>query len=567
MKARLWMLSLVLAPLVGCGDGKEFWLPKNDLLPMVALDDRVAFVERSSQTAFLLDPADPSLTPRPVPVGSKAPVLAVKRNGANQLLVLSKGDQGSPNEPEIAAQLDVIPGPTPPTGVPPAASYPLSGRYDALAQSNDGRFLVLYHSPAGLAQADAALFNPNEMTLVDFNDSAAPTKSKTIRSLGGVPTAVLFSPLYSFSAGQRTLAAVLSQNYVTIVDLDHRDNTEISVPLCPQSSGCSLSPVQVIFDPRNPTADAPYVSIYVRASGARDIYQITLTDIGPTAAPDNPFSASLSMLAVGGPAADMALYGSGKSGTRLAVAAAESKSLVIIDPSTSSTIAVPTAIPVSQIVPFALPALPPSTEPRYQALLLDRASGSTAVLFADLGQVETTRGLALTDYSLGAAVSDVHPFVEQGIVVLVGGKFSGSAAVTVVDLADRSFSAFGTTSELSLPTFETRSPSRLWHVDQSAGLCYLNLAPRAATVAHPDGEARLTTGETWLDQTIVGITPLALPSTEHTGDTTRYLVVAHHDPDAIGNLTILDGEAPDRSQARAAYGFLLANYLEREQQP
>ena len=552
MNARLLTLSLALAPLLGCGNDKEFWLPKNDLLPMVALDDRVAFVERNSQTAFILDPADPSLTPRQVPVG-KAPVLAVKRNAANQLLVLGKGDRGSSDEVEIPAQFDVVDGATPPAGVAPVASYPLSGRYDALAQSNDGRFLVLYHSPAGQTQTDSALFNPNELTLVDFSNLAVPVTSKTIRSLGGVPSAVLFSPLYSFSAGQRTLAAVLSQNYVTIIDLDHRDNTEISVPLCPQSTGCSLSPVQVLFDPRNPTPDAPYVSLYVRASGARDIYQITLTDTGPAAPPDNPFSASLSMLAVGGPAADMTLYGSGKNRTRLAVAAADTRNLVIIDPSTSSTITVPTAIPVSQIVPFALPPAPPSTEPRYQALLLDRTSGSTSVLFADLGQVETTRGLALTDYSLGAAVSDVRPFVEQGIVVLVGGKFSGSAAVTVVDLAGRSFSAFGTTSELSLPTFETRSPSRLWHVDQGTGLCYLNL------VARPSGEARLTTAETWLDQPISAIVPLARP------DTPRYLVVTHADPYALGNLTILDAEKPDRTQARTAYGFLLSNYLEREQ--
>ena len=159
----------------------------------------------------------------------------------------------------------------------------------------------------------------------------------------------------------------------------------------------------------------------------------------------------------------------------------------------------------------------------------------------------------------GAAVSDVQTFVEQGIVVLVGGKFSGSAAVTVVDLADRSFSAFGTTSELSLPTFETRSPSRLWHVDQSTGLCYLNLVARPKSAALPDGEARLTTAETWLDQPISAIVPLAQP------DTPRYLVVTHADPYALGNLTILDAEKPDRTQARTAYGFLLSNYLEREQ--
>jgi len=318
--------------------------------------------------------------------------------------------------------------------------------------------------------------------------------------------------------------------------------------------------VQVIFDPRSPTAGAPYVSIYVRVSGARDIYQITLTGTGPTPSGslDNPFSASLSLLAVGGTAADMALYGSAQS-TRLAVAAPDTKNLVLIDPSTSSAIAVSTPIPVSQIIPFTLPPLPPSTQERHQALLVDRQYGSTSVLFADLEGVAISGGLAIEDDSLGAAVSDVQTFVEQGIVVLVGGKFSGSAAVTVVDLADRSFSAFGTARELTLPTFERRSPSRLWHVDQSTGLCYLDLIARPQNASLPDGEARLTTGETWLDQPISAIVPLAQP------DAPRYLVVAHADPHALGNLTILDAEKPDRTQARTAYGFLLSNYLEREQ--
>ena len=566
MKRRFLALSLLLAPLAGCkGDNTNFWLPKNDLLPMVALDDRVAFVEKHSQTAFLLDPADPSLTPRQVPVG-KAPVTAVKRNANdpslphNQLLVLTKGDRGSAEIPAVAAELDVIDAVPPPPPKLPVTSYPLTGRFDALAQSDDGRFLVLYHSPSGQSQNDTALYNPNEMTLVDFTPPANPTvpslTPKTIRSLGGVPSDIFFSPSYIFAAGPRTLAVVLSQNYVTILDLNNPDHTEISVPLCPQSSGCNLTPVQAEFDPDN-------LNIYVRASGAKDIYQIKLTDLVALgqpmpAPPGNDFLASLSMLAVGSTAADMALYGSGKDNTRLAVASADAKSLVIIDPHTSHTITIATSIPTSQIIPFIRPALLTTDKPRRQALLVDRLLGSTSVIFADLEQVETTGGLSLTDYSIGAAASEVHPFLDQGIVVLVAGKFSGSAALTVVDLANRSFSAFGAGSPLSLPTFETRNPSRLWSVDSGTGLCYLNLVART-------GGARLTTSETWLDQNIFRIVPLAVSSTERIGDPTRYLVIGHDDPNGIGNLTVLDAENPDRASARTAYGFLLSNYLEREQ--
>ena len=42
-------------------------------------------------------------------------------------------------------------------------------------------------------------------------------------------------------------------------------------------------------------------------------------------------------------------------------------------------------------------------------------------------------------------------------------------------------------------------------------------------------------------------------------------MVGQDDPDAIGNLTFLDADQPDRATARTAYGFLFSNYLEREQ--
>jgi hypothetical protein len=573
MNARILALSVLLpllVPLAGCGGGKtDFWLPKNDLLPMVALDNRVALVEKNSQTAFILDPADPSFTPRMEAVG-KAPVTAVKRNANNKLLVLSKGDLGSSEIPEVAADLRVIDADP---GVA-TVTYPLTGRFDGLAQSGDGRFLVLYHSPSGQGQVDSTPFNPNELMLVDFTPPPTTTDlhpaprltGKSIRSLGGVPSAIFFSPVYPLRNGPfrndtfpngRTLAVVLSQSYVTILDLDNPDNTEISVPLCPTSTNCTLSPVQVLFDPA-------HLTIFVRANNSKDIFQIALTDLAgtdpPPKAPSNDFLASMSMLAVGSNPADMVLYGSG-SDTRIAVASSDARSLVIIDPSTSHTTSVATSIPTNRIIPFTVPGLQPTDPPRLQALLVDSLLGSMSVLVAKLEEVETTGGIAIKDYSLGAAASEVYPLVDQGIVVLVPGKFSGDAALTVVDLTSPpSFSAIG--GSLLVPTLETRNPSRLWSValetgsGRPTGLRYLDL------VARPPDEPRLTTGGTWLDQEIISIVPLAQPSSINGP---RYVVAGHNDPNAIGNLTFLDAEKPDRAKARTAHGFLFTDYLKREQ--
>jgi hypothetical protein len=564
-------LSLLVVSLAACNqNGTDFWLPKNNLLPMVPLDDRVAFVEINTQLAFVLDPADPTLTPRTVSV-NKAPVAAMKSNLSrtpNQLLVLTKGDRGSSSVPAVPAELDVIDGTS-----ASLTKIPLTGRFDAMAQSADGRFLLVYHSPSGQSQADSALYNPNEMTLVDFGPPELPATvvtAKTIRSMGGVPTNVLFSPpfLYGTPPTSHVLAVILSQNYVTIQDLTFPSNTEISVPLCATTTGCNLLPAQVVFDPL-------YRNIYVRVSGAKDIYQITLTDLtqnlqpgqSPPTPPENVFSASLSMLAVGATPADMALYTilnteDRQPASRLAVASSESRSLVIIDPKTSQAIAVPTSIPPSEIVPFELPPLKAGDLPTQHALLVDLMQGSSGVIFADLNQVATQGGLALTDYPLGASAKEAHPLANANgkvvSVALVAGSYSGRSAITVVDLASRSFSAFDTSGPLGAPTFETRDPSRLWSVDQGTGLCYLNLAERA-------DEPRMATSETWLDQFIETISPLPAASAAPAGGTpTRFMIVGHEDPNGIGNLTILDADHPNRANARAAYGFLLTNYLERK---
>jgi len=552
MRRVFLVLSLLLLPHAGCDSSTpQFWQPKNDLLPMVGLNDRVAYVERNSHTAFLLDPADVSLKPRMVPVG-KAPITAVKRNATlvphNQLIVLSGGDSGSASITAIPPQLQIIDANP---GLDPDIR-PLAGRFDGLAQSADGRFVVLYHSSSTPDASDTGLFNPNEMTIVDFtltpNPRVPTLPTKSIRSLGGVPARIEFSPPYPFKAGERSLAVVLSQNYVTILDLDHTDRTEISVPLCPQSTGCTFSPDQIVFDPAN-------LNIYVRAGSAKDIFQITLTDLWPalplSGSPDNDFLASLSMLSVGANPTSMALY-SDKDGTHLAVLAPASKSLVIIDPSTSHTQSIATSIPANVIVPFTI--LDSTNQTKNQAMLVDTSYGSSSVLFADLEQVATDGGIAISDAPLRAPAGDVWPLVDQGIAMLVLGKSSAVSSFTVVELATRRFADITASNAFGTPTLEARPQSRLWGVASSTKLSWINLIAR-------DGEATLAPSFVWLDQTITRIQALDSKSV----DGHRYLVIGQPDPDGIGNLTFLDADKPDRASARTAYGFLYSNYLERGQ--
>jgi hypothetical protein len=545
MNRRLALSWLLLVPLAACGNKNPgFWQPQNQLLPTVALDDRVAFVETNSHTVFLLDPSDTALVPQQIQIG-ETPSAAFERNGANQLLVLSQGKPGSASQTEVAAQFQVIEA-TATSGAKPN-STPLDSRFDGWIQSDDGRFVVLYHTSAASDANTGAIYNPNELEIVDLasTPSTSPKVTlKSIRSLGGVPSGIVFSPSFGFTAGARALAVVLSQNYVTIVDLDHPDRTEISVPMCSQTSGCSYIPAQVVFDPTN-------LNIFVRASDATDVFQITLTDLGSAApaAPENDFRASLSMLTVGSSAADMAVYGAGPT-ARLAVATPSAKNLLVIDPKTTSTTTVTTTIPVNTIMPFVQPS-PGSAAPRAQALLVDTSSGSMTATFAYLDTIETAGSLALADYTMGAAATQVQP-VNPQTVVLVYGKMVGSNAFSVLDLTKRSFSTIGSMTQLSNPTFDIVG-ARLWSVDTATnkGLHYFNLQT-----------TNLAIGDVYLDQTIASILPLAKASSV---GGPRFLVVGQSDPQNIGNITVLDADNPNRATARTAYGFLFSNYLERGQ--
>jgi hypothetical protein len=552
MRRRFFGLALALLPVSACDHAIPNYASPSALLPTVALADRAAFVDKTSLKAYLLDPADKSLRPRIVPVG-KAPIAAVKRNGKNQLLVLSAGDRGSTKGAPVAAQLQTI-------DANPAVDsvvYPLVSSFDTLAQSDDGSIVLLYHGPLAQNSSSGALFDPNQLAIVTLDVPGTPSRpnpySKSIRSFGGVPTGVVFSPAYTFAGTQRILAVVLAPGYVTILDVNNPDRTEITVPLSPDNTH-TFTPSQVLFD-----TDPSHPNIYVRADGSNDIFQLALADLGSATLPGNDFRVSLSMLAAGTGPSDMALFHGTGDAIRLAVLAPGSRTLVVIDPSTSSTTSVPMSIPADRMVLFnaGTPSAPTKLEDR--ALLVDVSSGSTSVLFAEMKSIETGGTLSLVDHPLTASASAVVPLVDQGIAVLqMSARSSGTTALTVVDLASRNFNivAGNPSSTAVIDPGNASRPSTQWSMDGNdpRGLYHVSLTAYA-------GQPPLVIGETWLDQTITGILPLGQASS----DTHRYVFVEQSDPDGIGNVTVLDADAPEHNSARTAYGFLLTDFLKRGQ--
>ena len=503
------------------------------VLPMVALDNSVAYVDSSSGSTFLLDPADPALKPRILPTG-KSPLAAVKRKGANQLLVLTHGDQGSASTAPEPARLVLI---DPASGAA-QASYDLPGRYDQLAQSDDGVFAVLTYGSASSGASGSMLYNPNDLEVVRLDGKQPPLASRPIRSLGSVPIGVRFSPRTTLFGQPRTLAVVSAVNYVTLLDLDNAQHTEITVPLVPDGKQ-TVTPAQILFDMTGPV-------VYLRADGSNDLFQISLAQSTPADSSSNDFRVSLSLIGSGSAPSDMGMFGTGDK-MRIAVTAPGAQQLVILDPKTGNATPVPAGAQVNRILLFQGPS-PKSSEIQDRAMLAGVGTGAMALVFADLQNIETAQGLAIESWSLPAPISDIR-LLPGNLALLTHQYGYGGAAFSIVNLADRTIEPIGSSGALDDVTVETAAPSRLWGTDGANRMEYLDLA------------GNLQGREVILDQTIVSITPLASKS----GDGKRHLVLEMYDPMNVGYLTVLDADQPDRKGARSAYGFLLTDYLERGQ--
>jgi hypothetical protein len=540
---RAYLLPLLLVLPLGCHDDPASGgYSSRRVLPMVALDDSVAYVDGTSGLVFLLDPADPALRPRLVPTG-KSPIAAEKRKGANQLLVLSHGDQGSASTESEPARLFLID----PASKAPPVTTDLPGRYGQLAQSDDGVFAILYYDGSvSSGVGGSMLYNPNDLAVVRL-DGSKPLASRPIRSLGSVPIGVRFSPPGSTLFGQRrNLAVVLAQNYVTLLDLDNADRTEITVPLVPDGKR-TVTPAQVLFDMAGP-------AIYIRADGSNDVFQISLAQ-GAPAEPNasntsNDFHVSLSLIGSGSAPSDMAMFGTGDK-KRLAVTAPGNRQIAILDPTTGSATSIPTGVQVNRILLFNGPS-PKSSENQDRALLAAVGTGESSLVFADLKDIETAQGLALESWSVPAPVVDITS-LPGNIALLTHQYAAGGAALSIVNLFDRTIEPIGSSAALDRVTVEATVQSRLWGTDGANRVEYLDLVDR--------GQGRLYSGEVVVDRTITNIVPLAAKS----ADGKRHLVLEMEDPTNVGYVTVLYADQPDRKAARSAYGFLLTDYLERGQ--
>ena len=526
--ARALALGVVTLAVTACADRAKEFDAALLTLPPVALGSSLVFVDSSAQTTYVLDVTRPSVAPRTVTVGAGASTVA-RRNEHNEALVLCRGERGGVGVAPEASSLTVVPGAY--RAAP--RTYVLGSPFNAIAQTPDGaRALVHFRTGEGLA---GLLFNPNEIAVLDLDAAPSATNPvrRTVRSFGGVPSAVVFSPRMALPEGPRTLAVILSDAYVTLLDVDNPDRPEITVPLALPEDRRAVLPVQVLFDADDPT-------IYIRASASDDIFALRLQEVPSAERVGNDFRPSLTQLAVGSRPNDMALFDAGE-GKRLIVPSRASSNVSIVDARSSSVTTIPLDVAADRVLVYDATAPgDPSVTPR--ALLYAADGAASALSFVDLAQVEARRGRNVETDSIGRPIVGVLPLLDRGLVVLQHSSVTGAPGLSLLDLAARTSAPIYADVPLESATFGT-GQSRIY-VAPSYGvrLGYLDLAT-------------FVPGEVRLDASISAVLPLAdvpIVAVVHTG--------------YAGHVTLLDANDLRRESARSIQGFLLSDLLARGDQ-
>lgn len=518
-----------------CHPRDEAWDLSLDALPPVTAGAAMFFVVPASARVVVTNLAQPESAPRQVGVGTDPVLVQARNDGAaprGEALVLSRGARGD---------LGVAPEPGSLTAVNntgAARRYALGSPFNALSQTDDGRYAMAYFRPQ--TASGRLLYNPNEVAVVDLDAPPSTTNPtpRTVRSFGGVPNSVVFSPGIEIGGVSRRFAVVLSDAYVTLLDLDHPARPEVTVRLTLPEDPRAIRPEQVLFD-------AAEATIYLRAAASNDVYVLKLNAVSATDAAQNDYRPTINQLAAGRSPADLALVGEAGM-RRLLVVSPGSRDARVIDARANTVTTVPLDAAANRILLFT-GASPGNPAARAQALLYAVDGVTQAVSFLELTDIDARRAQNVETLNLGRGVQSALPLLDRGVVMLGHQTSAGLGQLSLLDLARRTAAPIFAEVSLSGAQFDSDRRS-LW------------IAPRGSNRLGFIDLQTFRPGEIRLDVSTERVVPLR-------GDAAgRNRVVAVHEG-AGGWLSLIDANDPRRESVRSLRGYLLSDLLTPEATP
>ena len=532
---RTWILTRVALCAIGlvagsaCHQRSEAWnqSPSQPLTAFGLASATIVLDDPTHRAVALLPRADERLDLTALPVGHQV-LAATASPDRSRLFVLSAGDAPRRSGQDQYPSLTVVDAATPAVR---ATRYDMAEPLSNLAIDPEGHWAAAF---AGSGSPTSFVENPNEIVLFDMThapDASNPI-SRTIRSFGGTPQRLTFTPTLHLPGGPRRLLVIETDRDVTLLDLDHAADVpprpEITVRLTNGSDTRVLTPAGVVVDDGDParTDDA---RVAVRTSNDSNVVTLQLAASAPGAA--NDFQPVINLTDVGSVPSDIAFVHT-DGGLRVAALVPATTSAVLVDPDTSVTESVSFPAPYASmsIVTGQTGGGAGGTD----VALLWNAGPAGGVAFWTLGVTagqpyRSVEVLGISDAIQGVlAVPDPHPELR----VLETG---GASDFYVLDLSTRTAAPLETNGAATLSV--SPDGARVWaFVPQSSDLASMSL-----TTLHPV--------PLYVDRPIDAVFDVARD------DGGRALVVLHGD----GNVgaTVFDALAPDDATARSYSGLLL----------
>jgi hypothetical protein len=319
----------------GCGGRSGYWsMPVDSTAPTFALPGAVALVDTAATRVVLLTPGpNQSLATTPIPVGTNILNAALSPDG-RKLFVVSGGHRAEigDDRPDESPSLTVID----PSQVPPAQKFLLTTLTDPLAGlaiDPAGRWVVLY---AGSGTNQPFVANPNGLVILDVTQppATATPVSHTLMSFGGLPQRFTFTPPMALPTGSHPLLVVESDQGLSILQLEHPEIPEITVPLTNGSDTQLLTPAGIAVE----AGDAQNAAgIGIRLANDDDVVSLQfVAEPGADLTVENGFLPTVNLTDVGGLASALA-YVHTDGGLRLAALVPSKSKATLIDPVTSLT--------------------------------------------------------------------------------------------------------------------------------------------------------------------------------------------------------------------------------------
>jgi hypothetical protein len=525
----LFFTLAVAGALAGCGHRSAVLDGTPSDVKVVGIDSGVAIFDKGAGRAvFVSAHGNLDVGRTGIPLNDNVVNVQVSKD-QQTMFVLSAGDTGKKTGDNQYPALATI---GQKDGVLAVSRFALSSPLSQLAVDPLGRYVAVY---AG----DGSTFveNPNEIVIVDLQaDPDHAVTTRTIRSFGGRPQRLTFTPILTLPGGGRRLLVVETDQDVTILDLDHvhddLQRPEITVPLTDGTSTTVVQPAGVVVDDGLPEKNDD-ARIAVRLANDTSVVTLTLQAPSPDApATPNDFRVVPNKTDVGGIASGISFVRT-DGGIRIAALVPTISSAVLVDPQTSVTtnVKLPAGYGSIALITNIVGGQSLGTD----VALLYGSTSAAGVAFWSLGTTSATPYRSVEVVNVNGSISQVLDVAapNQNLKVL---QTNDATGFYVLDLDGRTAQPLGTSAAATL--FTSPDGQRLW--------AYQKGGDKVALVTLADLHVSPLEG---LDRTIDSAWEVSRD------DGGRALIVV----DVRGNVgvTVLDAAAPDVSNSRTASGLLL----------